>query len=173
MDTFLMKCNLFVELAVTKTEVKVSQIDEKVTDYEKRITTLEAMADDYKQSRWGNNIIVNMYMPGGPPWKATRCHQRRFDPETEFSRIRSTTACKELPQLYYLDIARHHLYERLDRQQTKSDSLHWRSWTSKRRPGHTPTHLINLQKTNTTNIYPKICQKIHMHKMYPPLTYPS
>ena len=62
-----MKCNLLVESAVAKSEVKVSKIDEKVTDHDKRITTLEIMADDYEQSKRGNNIIVRGLQPKTNP----------------------------------------------------------------------------------------------------------
>ena len=63
MDTFLEKCSQLVDSAKAKTDEKISKIEDKAEEQEKRIVTLETIADDFEQTKRVNNIIVRGLLP--------------------------------------------------------------------------------------------------------------
>jgi len=57
-DNFVVKCSALIDSAIKKTEVKVDKLEEVTIEHERRLTSLEKMADDFDQSKLGCNIVI-------------------------------------------------------------------------------------------------------------------
>ena len=57
-DNFVVKCSALIDSAIKKTEVKVDKLEEVTIEHDKRLTTLEKMADDFDQSKRSCNIVI-------------------------------------------------------------------------------------------------------------------
>ena len=57
-DRFASKCSTLIESATKKTEAKIAKIEDVTIIHDKRLETLEKMADEFDQSKRSCNIVV-------------------------------------------------------------------------------------------------------------------